>query len=166
MQTDFSVCASGDVFRPTGPNGQLAFNSYMANLYLWEDSTRLVGLRGQTLTPAASNEATPAATGSVFNISQPPENYAAVLEAILPDAAVPYFVDDAGNGHTYNPWDECVFTPSQPPNDLAKWLRRGSPWRLSFYENIDQTPHSVRFCDWPAGPHKGDPGTTPPGAPK
>lgn len=150
MQTDFAVCTSGDIFRPTGVNGQLAFNSYMANLYLWEDSTQLVGLQGQPLTEVAANEARPAQTGNVFNISQPPESYTAWL-------AIPLATDDAGNGDTYNPWDECILAPAIAPNDPPKWRRRGSPWKLSFYENVDQTPHEVRFCDWPSGVFKGDP---------
>jgi hypothetical protein len=57
------------------------------------------------------------------------------------------------------------FTPV--PNDLPKGRRRGAPWRLDFFEDIDQTPHSARSCGWPASLYEGDPNTpAPPPPPK
>lgn len=52
-----------------------------------------------------------------------------------------------------NPWDQCDFAPPRPRS--VNLLRNGSPWKLSFYENIEQTPGEVRFCDDPPNVYRG-----------
>lgn len=142
VQNNVDVCTSGIQFRPSGLDGRIAYQSFMPTLYQWTNGTQLIDLTGANLQPVSASEARPAQTGDVFRVSQPPESY--------PPG---WFTEDQEQGVPLNPWDSCDFAPPRPRS--TNLLRNGSPWKLSFYENIEQTPAEVRFCDDPPGLYHG-----------
>jgi hypothetical protein len=126
IQQDVKVCTDGSV-RPG--RDQIAYSSYMPDLYLWVDG-QPADFRGQLA-------AGPVQRGDFLRFSHPSD------ELPLSSAAFPG-----------DPWDACQIDPGGPNFESR---RDGQPWSLQQLTHEDQTPTTVRFCDgdtyWPPEYH-------------
>lgn len=119
MQLNVNVCADGSV-RPGG--SQLAFSSYMPDLYLYVNGAQ-VGLTG-------ASTSGPAQRGDFLSFSHPSPNE----------------MPGAGQMWDRDSWMPCNLDPAAAG---YVGLRDGQPWDIRQLDGDDQSPALVRLCDSP-----------------